>query len=363
MAFTAPPFEYLNWIKARCQAARINLSGSGMAPPPDSLVPLSRAPRALDIADVKGFAPLFSRIALHVGVPADRVLAVPGCTYAMHVAVRSTVGPGEEAVVESPTYELLPRILEATGARAIPVKRRAEGGFELDLDALERTVTQKTRAVILTSPHNPSGRLISDEAVDRLAALAEERGLYVVVDEVYLDFHPPERRRYHSLAERSDHFVVAGSLTKAHGLSSLRLGWIAGPREVIEEAWRWQEILADRVPALDAQAACVAFDCMPAMRARAWEAYRHGFPIVRSWAEARGLGILDPGAGITTLVRLPQGADSLAIATRLFDEQKVLVPPGEMFGVPGFLRISFGVPDATLREGLDLIGAAIGRAR
>jgi aspartate/methionine/tyrosine aminotransferase len=358
----APRFEYLNWVKERYPRVRINLSSSGMPPPKDPVVPLSRAARALEIPDAKGFQPLFQRIAAHLGVSQDRVLAVPGCTYAMHLAVRSAVGPGEEALVEAPTYELLPRILEAHGAAAVRIPRRPETGFDWPADVAARAVTPRTRAILVTSPHNPSGRLLEPAAVDALARLAEDRGLLVVADEVYLDFHPRDRRPYPSLAAVSERFVVAGSLTKAHGLSGLRMGWIAGPPEVIAEAWRWQEILADRVPALDAQAACVAFDHMTALTARARAAYEEGFPKVEAWARARGLELMDPGAGITALVRLPEGFNSLAVSTRLFEEHGVLVPPGEMFGLPGWLRISFAIPDEPLREGLDLVAGTISRA-
>jgi aspartate/methionine/tyrosine aminotransferase len=359
----APRFEYLNWVKDRYPGVRINLSGSGMPAPGEAEVPLGSAERRLDIPDTKGFQPLFRRIAAHVGVPPDRVLAVPGCTYAMHVATRSVAGPGDEVVIETPTYELLQRIPEAHGVRPVPVPRRAAAGFALSVEDVARAVTPRTKAVLLTSPHNPTGRLLSDEVVQALARLADEKNLRIVVDEVYLDFHPRSRRSYDSLAAVSDRFVVASSLTKAHGLSGLRLGWIAGPPDVIAEAWRWQELLADRVPALDAQAACVAFDHMPALRARAWAAYEHGFPQVRAWAESERLEILDPGAGITALVKLPGGVDSLAVATRLYESERVLVPPGEMFGIPGWLRVSFAVDDRTLREGLALAAAAIRDAR
>jgi aspartate/methionine/tyrosine aminotransferase len=356
---SAPRFEYLNWVKDRYPAVRINLSSSGMPPPPESVAPLAQAPRALDIPDTKGYQPLFRRIAAHLGVPPERVLAVPGCTYAMHLAVRCVVSPGDEALVETPTYELLPRILEAHGATAIRVDRAAGTGFAWPSDEAARAVTPRTRAILLTSAHNPSGRLLSGAAIDSLARLADDRDLRVVIDEVYLDFHARDGRPHPSLASVSDRFVVAGSLTKAHGLSALRMGWIAGPPDVIAEAWRWQELLADRVPALDAQAACVAFDHMPAILARARAAYEDGFPKVRVWARSHGFEFFDPGGGITTLVRLPDGADSLEISTRLFEEHRVLVPPGEMFGLPGFLRISFAIPDDALREGLELVAAAI----
>jgi arginine:pyruvate transaminase len=334
-----------------------------MPPPPESVVPLADAPRSLDIPDTKGYEPLFRRIAAHLGVPPARVLAVPGCTYAMHVAVRSVVGPGEEALVEAPTYELLPRILEAHGASAIRVSRHPDDGFDWPAAEAARAATSRTRALLLTSPHNPSGRLLSAAAIDSLDRLAADRGIRVVADEVYLDFHPRDRRPYPSLAAVSERFVVAGSLTKAHGLSGLRLGWIAGPADVIAEAWRWQEILADRVPALDAQAACVAFDRMSAILDRAREAYETGFPKVRAWARGRDLEVVDPGAGITAMLRLPSGTNSLAVSTALFEQHGVLVPPGEMFGIPGWLRISFAISDEKLREGLDLVAAAIDRAR
>jgi aspartate/methionine/tyrosine aminotransferase len=354
-------FVYLNWIKARCASARVNLSGSGMPPPDDRTVPLSAAPRALDIADVKGFQPLFSRSAAHVGVEPSRVLAVPGCTYAMHLAIRATLTPEDEALVETPTYELLPRVLEAHGIRAIPFPRRQDAGFEIDQDALRSRITQKTRAIVITSPHNPSGRLLDDRAIEALEAIASDHDLHVVVDEVYLDFHPRERRSYPSLAARSPRFVAASSLTKAHGLSALRLGWLAGPEPIIARAWRWQEILADRVPALDAQAGCVAFDHMGAMLARARSAYETGFGLLHAAARRGGFDVIDPGAGITALVRAPAGVDTRLVADRLYEKAGVLVPPGEMFGAPGFLRVSWGVPESTLREGLDSLFAALSR--
>jgi aspartate/methionine/tyrosine aminotransferase len=355
----APTFHYLNWVKARYPATRINLSSSGMTPPSESLVRLFSAGRKLDIADAKGYEPLFERIAKHLGCDPGRVIAVPGCTYAMHVAVRSCVGPGETAAVETPTYELLPLILEAHGARAVRFDRRPGQGFEPDLDAIVRAVKKGARAVLLTSPHNPSGRLLAPATVQALADLARTHDVKIVVDEVYLDFHPRSARSYPSLAAVSDRFVVAGSLTKAHGLSGLRLGWIAGPPDVVAEAWRWQEILADRVPALDAQAGCVAFDRMDVLQLRAAAAYRDGFPKVAAWARGAGLELVDPRAGITALVKLPDGVEGAGLAEQLFEQHKVLVPPGEMFGLPGWLRISFAVPDDALREGLGLVAAAI----
>ena len=275
--------------------------------------------RALDIADTKGFEPLFRP---DRGAPraSRRSASWPSPAAPTRCTSPSgrVVGPGDEAVARDPHLRAPPA--DPRGPRRPPRIRVARGGR--DRASACRSTTSRgpsrrgTRAILLTSPHNPSGRLLSAGAIDGLARLAADRG-------------PPRRRRrglprlpsararrpYPSLAAVSDRFVVAGSLTKAHGLSGLRLGWIAGPPDVIAEAWRWQEILADRVPALDAQAACVAFDHMAALqaarvgrvRARASRRCARGRRRRSSRSSTRA-----PAS--RALVQLPAGVDSKALA-------------------------------------------------
>ncbi len=358
-----PTFRYLRWFKERALHARIVLANRGMDAPPESLLPLHRMSWRLEIADTNGYRPLEERIAAHLGVTPDRVCVLPGCTCACHAAARALISPGDTVYVETPTYELLVRLAELSGAQVRRMARPPETGFSLSLGSLEEMLGEGITTILLTVPHNPSGRLLEEMQVAELAALAESHNLRILVDEVYLDFYPSPLRPYRSLAAVSDRFVTTGSLTKVHGLGNLRVGWVAGPPGVVDQVRRYQDYLSDRIPAFDAQAAVMAFDHMGALLDRAHALRQQNWPLVKSWADHLATArLLDPGAGITTILAIPEDIDSLALAEGIFEREGVLVSPAEMFGSHGFLRISFGIDRSDLEEGLKAVAQALQRA-
>jgi len=360
-----PAFRYLRWFKERAPRARISLAHSGMDAPPESVLPVHSLSWRLDLDDLDGYRPLEARVRHHLRLQPGQVCVVPGCTYATHVAARVLLTrPGSTAMVESPTYELLVRVCELSGAQVRRLPRPAGEGFAPRLERLEEAAREGLDLLIVSVPHNPSGRLLDPLQVPELVALAEAYDFRILVDEVYLDFHPVPQRPYRSLAGVSDRFVVTGSLTKVQGLANLRVGWVAGPPGVVDMVRRLHEYLADRIPAFDAQAAVLAFDHMDGLLGRAYAARDTNWPAVRSWAASHpALGLLDPGAGINVVVRFPESIDTLAFAEKLFDGEGVLVAPAEMFGSHSFLRLSYGIEPAMLAEGLRAIARAFDRSR
>lgn len=360
---TVPSFRYLRWYKQRAPRARISLAQSGMDTPPEAVFPVHNLSWRLEIPDTAGYDPLEQRVAHHLNLDAEQVVVVPGCTYATHVAARVLLEPGATAMVESPTYELLVRLPELCGAQTRRLPRPTDGNFELSLERLEEAARAGLDLLIISAPHNPSGRLLDPLQLAEVVALAEAYDFQVLADEVYLDYHPREVRTYGSLASASPRIVATGSLTKVHGLANLRIGWVAGAPEVINRVRRLHEYLADRVPAFDAQAAVLAFDSMPDLLERAYAARRSNWPLVRSWGGRQtGVDLLDPGAGINAVARIPEDIDALALAEKLFEREGVLVTPAEMFGSHSFLRISYGIEPGALEQGLDALGRALARA-
>lgn len=358
-----PPFRYVRWFKERHPRARISLASSGMDTPPEAIFPVHRLSWRMDIHDSYGYEPLCQRVAHHLGLPPERIVVVPGCTYACHAAARAITPVGGTVLVESPTYDLMARLPELLGARLRRVRRRDSEDFRLMLGDLEACLEDPVDALYLTVPHNPSLRTLADDQLAELAALAEAHDFRILADEVYLDFFPPPLRPYRTLAAFSDRFIVSGSLTKVQGLANLRVGWVAGPSDLIERVRRFNEYLADRLPAFDSQAAVLAFDCMDALLDRAYRMRDENFPIVAAWADAHpAVELVDPGAGINTIVRIPEGIDTLALAEELLERDGVLVAPADMFGGKAFLRISFGIPPADLERGLEALGRALARA-
>ena len=359
---SVPVFRYLRWFKERIGRARISLASSGMSLPPEDVFPIHSMEFTLALSEVVDHPPLRHAIAARLGVGEERVAVVPGCTYASHLAVRTLLEPGATAAVENPTYELLVRLAELSGARIRRIQRPLDQGFALPMDRIEEIFSEESGALLITAPHNPSGYLPTDAEVGELAALAEALDFHVMADEVYIDYHARPTRPYTSLAAVSDRFIVSGSLTKVQGLGNLRLGWIAGPPAFIERARRLNEYLADRVPAFDAQAGLLAFDCLEQLNARAHAVRRANWPLVQAWAGTRpGVGIVDCGAGINCVLQVDDGIDTLALAEDLLDREGVLLVPAEMFGGRGFLRLSFGVPRDALAEGLCALDRTLAR--
>ena len=163
-----------------------------------------------------------------------------GHVHGQLLALAAIVRPGDEVLAEHPTYEPLIAAARYLGAEVRHFARRAEDGFRLDPAEVERRITPRTRAVVLTNLHNPSSALADDDALRQIGALAERVGARVIVDEVYLDalWEPAPRTAFH-LGER---FICTNSLTKVYGLNGLRCGWILADAEITERAWRLTEL-------------------------------------------------------------------------------------------------------------------------
>ena len=222
-----PPNEskrsrYMEWAKTR-STARFNLATSGL-----TSVPMTEFP--LQVADLEvtgggyGYPPLLERIARHTGAPVECIVTTEGTSMANHLALAALLEPGDEVVIEEPTYGLLLDVAHYLGAGVKRIARRFEINFDIPLPEIERAITPATRLVVLTNLQNPTGALLPLETLRAIGAMAERVGARVLVDEVYLemlfDSAPP------SAFSLGDTFVVTSSLTKAYGLSGLRCGWI-----------------------------------------------------------------------------------------------------------------------------------------
>ncbi|MFY9552476.1 MAG: pyridoxal phosphate-dependent aminotransferase, partial [Thermoanaerobaculia bacterium] len=260
------PAPYMEWAKFRPRPA-IDLAGSNLLA--CSLEDLPGAREAMDIAGESpdGYPPLLEAIARHSGVGAEQVASAVGCAGANFLACAALLSPGDEVLVESPNYDPLPGAARLVGARVTTFERRFEDGYALDPAAVTACLTPRTRVVILSNPHNPSGVLASQESLKELGRLGETRDFHVLVDEVYRDV--VLENRPDTAAHVSERFVATSSLTKAYGLASLRCGWaIASPavarairraRDVVDG---WSPMPADRL-------SVVAFRNLPALAARA----------------------------------------------------------------------------------------------
>jgi len=276
------------------------------------------------------------------------------------LALAALVAPGDEVLIERPTYDPLLLAASHLGARIVRFDRRAEDGFRIDPEAVVSAISPRTRVVVLANLHNPSSQQTPNEVLARIGDAAARVGARVIVDEVYLDtvFDDSPGCSVHL----GPAFVATGSLTKAYGLSALRCGWIIADDELARRVWRLNDLLGNVAPFPMDLLAVAAFDRLPALRARSNELLRANHERFGSWLAARAdvSAILPPWG--TTVCLMPLRIEAGRLYEILRADHDVSVVPGRFFEQPDHLRIALCTDSDTLAEGLRRIALALDSA-
>jgi aspartate/methionine/tyrosine aminotransferase len=348
--------DYMLWAKTQGRA-RFNLATSGVGSFPLRELPVTVEQLEINGDSTYGYAPLQQAIAKKCGVDPDCVVAAAGTSMANHLAMAALIDPGDEVLIEQPTYELLTSTLLYLGAAVKHFARAEETGYALDPAQVRRVITPKTKLIVLTNLHNPSSVLASDSVLREIGDLARSVGARVLVDEVYLDavYTDTPESSYHL----GEEFVVTSSLTKVYGLSGLRCGWILAEPALARAMWRLNDLFAS-IPAHPAELlSVVALENLDSIRERtrkivdADRAALHEF-----LAGKKSLSHAHTDFGTTAILRLARGSVD-EFLTRLRTEYETSAVPGHFFGLPNHFRIGMGVDSEMFREGLHRIGRAL----
>ncbi|MBE3072998.1 MAG: pyridoxal phosphate-dependent aminotransferase [Acidobacteria bacterium] len=347
---------YMEWAKTHARVAW-DLTGSNLLP-----CTLDDLPEARDVLELwgpndEGYIPLVEAIARHAGVAADRVALATGASGANFLVCAALLDRGDDVLVERPGYDPLIAAAAMQGARILRFDRRFEDGFALDPGAVRAAMTPRTRLVIVTNTHNPSGVAASREALAEIGRIADERGARVLVDEVYLD--AADLAGETPAATRSEVFISTSSLTKAYGLAGLRCGWVIAAPEVVHRIRRTRDVV-DGIGAFPAERiAAVAFAHLDRLRARARIILARNGSAVRTFLRSRPeFEWIDPPAGSVVFPRLRGVADAEPFIRRLLSDYETAVVPGRFFEAPAHFRIAFGGKPDILAGGLERIGRA-----
>lgn len=345
---------YMRWAKTRPEP-EFDLAGSNLLGCTLADLPGARDALELNGLNPDGYPPLVEAIAEHYGVGSDRVATGPGASGANFLAMAALVRPGDEVLVERPAYDPLLGALRLFGARIKRFDRVFADGYDIDPDRVRQTVTDGTRLVVISSPHNPSGALVSDEAFEELGRIAHKHWLHVLVDEVYLN--GVYRDRPAPAALRSERFISTSSLTKAFGLSGLRAGWIVASSEVADEARRVRDVV-DGVGSFPSDTlALLAFQQLDRLEARARAILEPNLEILDRFISGRAeLDWVRPSGGNVAFPRMAGTEDTTAMTKRLLTEYGTAVVPGSFFEAPEHFRVAFGCARSTLEAGLDRMG-------
>jgi aspartate/methionine/tyrosine aminotransferase len=355
---------YIEWAKLH-SSARFNLATSGVAGLP--LAELGVRIEDLEINSASngsgyGYDPLLEAIARRYRTPQECVVSAMGTSFANYLALAAATGPGDEILVEQPAYDPLLGVARFLGLEIRRFQRRAEQDFAVDPAEVERNLTQHTRVIVICNLHNPSGALTPDSILRKVAALAQERDAYVLVDEVYREmlFEAAPQTAFHLDPDR---FLITNSLTKAYGLSGLRCGWVLAPAKLATRMWALHDIHAGTYAHPAELLSVRALEMLPKISARMKTMLDANRALLRDFLRRRDdLDYFWPDYGTVVFPRLKRGnVDTLCDLLRR-DFQTTVVP-GRFFECPDRFRVGVGMATASVAGSLAQFGLGMDRYR
>ncbi len=343
----------------------INLTESGVHPL--SLAEL--AAMGLDLAELERLPLVYVQTngtpalreaiaALYPGATAEHVEVTNGTSEANYVLSHALFETPGELLFQTPNYLQVSGLVENLGMKVRTFSLRAENKWAPDWDEFERGLNERTRAIYISNPNNPTGSVLSEDAMDRIVRAAQKVGAYIIADEVYQgaewgDTITP------SFWGRGDNVVVASGLSKAYGLPGLRIGWVVGPPGIVEKCWAHHDYTSIAPGTLGDYIA--RFVVRPETRRKLFEHGRAHMGANRvlfeKWIAGFGgsLEFTPPAAGAFAFVKYHSPAPSVALTTSLREKHGVFLVPGAWMGMEGFLRFGLGGLKEPFERGLSLI--------
>ena len=317
----------------------------------------------LGYSQSNGTLELRGAIAAHYpGAGLDHVEVTNGTSEANYLIALSQLRPGDEVAMEVPNYMQMPGVARSLGATVRSFRLRQDTGWEPDWEEFERAVTPRTKLLYLSNPNNPTGAVLSADAMARIVARCQETGTWLLADEVYLgaEIDAPRTTSFWGMGDR---VVVTSGLSKAYGIPGVRIGWMVGPERLVRECWSQHDYItigpnkmSDRIARM-----AVRPENREACYRRTGEILRRNLPIAREWV-ARFEGRLtwrEPQAGAIGLLKYDAPLPSLEIAERVRTRQSTLIVPGSHVGLEGHIRVWLGGREDFLREGFRRVEAEL----
>ncbi len=347
---------YIEWAKLR-STARYNLAASDVLKFPLRELPVRIEDLEISGSDGYGYQPLLKRLSAKANVPVENIVHAQGTSMANHLAMAALIEPGDEVLIEEPSYQAIVSTAEYLGAKVRRFPRKFESGFQLDPREVERSVTPRTRLIVFTNLHNPSGVRAPDAVIRIVGEIARSHGAHVLVDEVYLEacFDAPQQTAF----LLGQNFVATSSLTKGYGLSGLRCGWIFAAKPLAERMWRLNDLFGVMGAHVAEMLSVIALDHLPQIAARAKKLLATNRALLKDMLGSRkDLLTIRSESGTIAFPQLTSGhAD--AFCQLLHEKYDTSVVPGRFFDAPEHFRIGVGGETENVREGLSRVAAAL----
>jgi aspartate aminotransferase len=362
--------------KLRAQGAKLVDFGAGE--------PHFATPRHIKDAAIQAINDNFTRYTTVAGIPEvrkaiverhacdfgsdyspDEAVFTTGGKLALFNAIQVLVDHGDEVILPVPYWVSFKDIIQYAGGKVVFLETSEAENFRITADAIEQAITPRTKAIILNSPSNPAGSVVSPADLERIVRLAHERGIYLLLDECYVYLqYTGALVSGGSFTEAKEHVVVLGSLSKTYAMTGWRAGYALGPKAIIAAMGKLQSQSTSSTASFVQKAAVAALnssqECVAEMRA---DFLKLRDRILGRLAEIPGVTCTKPeGAfyvypNVSAYLGRPGAQTAMELATRLLHEAHVVTVPGEAFGTREHIRLSYAVSHENVEEGVDRMKA------
>jgi len=288
----------------------------------------------------------------------EEVIVTSGAKYAIYVALLTLCAPDDEVIIPSPHWVSYPEMVQLIGAKAKFLTTLEENTFKINPEDLAKAITPKTKVLILNYPSNPTGATYSRAELEAIHEVIKDKNIFVISDEIYevLSYDSREHVSFASSPEAAKRTITVNGFSKSYSMTGWRLGYLAGPAEIINQASKIIDHTTSCACALSQKAAIAA------LKNEDWLKSVHDIfqerrdLFYQGLSTCPGLKPMKPQGTFYLFCDIrPTGMNSFDFATKLLEQELVSCIPADPFGMPGFLRMSFATSNEQIQKGVDRI--------
>ncbi len=320
-------------------------------------------PLKMTYGDIDGSVRLRSAIAaLYEKQKTENIIVTHGTIGANMLIHKTLVTAGDRVVTVVPTYQQHYSIPASIGADVHTLNLREKNDFLPDLEELDKLVVAGTRLIAMTNPNNPTGSLMDRAMLEEVVAIARESDAWILCDEVYRGTDQHGDGMTASIADLYEKGVSTAGMSKAFALAGLRLGWIAGPPEVIEKVTVHRDYDTISVGVIDDHFSTLALEHRDSVLARSREITRSNLALLEEWVSNEPLiSWVKPRSGTIALLKYNLPMKSRDFCLTLLEETGVMFTPGSVLNMEGYVRIGYANNPDILKKGLRLVSGFLSR--
>lgn len=360
------PFELEHWMNRHELNVKYDIGQSGIAPisiselsdfnkNSEALASISNLP--LGYNDANGVISLRSEIAKsYLNCASENILVTIGAMEANFLVFHTLLNPGDHVITQFPAYQQLYSVPEAIGCNVSYWHCRYDNGFKFQIEELKKLLRSDTKMIVINTPHNPTGAILSNEEIAEIYNMAKHVGAFVLSDEAYRWLHiPGTEYNFEPALNLGFSAISTGTMSKPFGLAGLRIGWIAANPILIEQFRSTRHYISLCPGKLDDTLAAIAFKNKEKIFQRNDQIIKENLQTLQEWIGRRAdvLNYQPPKAGLLCMLRYHFDIPSLELADRLAEQYSVLLAPGSVFKLEGFLRLGFGEHPDIFKKGVE----------